>query len=171
MMEFDRPTAGTLCEAYDRALKVLSEAESFLWNLPDHPEREEYIRAHSNVVAGILSRLRAPVVIQCPDLNPDRPDGPPDTDLDDEEERLAGQLSEAQIAVIDDALLADCESTWRKVARIVGDALDKLPDDLADVPVGFLARRAKALVEAGRLEAQGNLHYICFSEVRRPPSA
>lgn len=170
-MEFDRPTAGALCEAYDRALKALSDAESIVWNLPDHPEREEYIRAYSNVVAGILSRLRAPLVIQYPDLNPDRPDGPPDTDLDDEEERLAGQLSEAQIAIIDDGLLAGCESAWRKVSRIVGDALDKLPDDLADVPVGFLARRVNALVEAERLEAQGNLHYVCFSEVRRPPSA
>src|ERR1700760_3833213 len=119
----------------------------------------------------MLSRLRAPLVIQYPDLNPDRPDGPPDTDLDDDEESSAGKLSEAQIAIIDDGLLAECGPSWRKVARIVSGALDKLPDDLADVPVGFFARRVKALVDAGRLEAQGNLDFIRFSEVRLPHSA
>ncbi|WP_058934430.1 DUF3658 domain-containing protein [Roseateles depolymerans] len=168
MMEFDRPTAGTLCEAYDRALNALAEAESVLWTLPDSPERADYIRAHSNVVIEILSTLKGPLVIQHPDLNPDRPDGPPDTDLDDEEERFAAQLSPTQVAAIDDVLLAGCGPHFRKVARIVGGALSQRTDDLGDVPLGFFATRVKALVEAGRLEAQGKLDYIRFSEVRLP---
>ena len=169
-MEFDRPTAVTLCEAYDRALGMLEEAESGLWNLPDRPGREGYVRAHCNVVSGILAQLRAPLVTQYPDLNSHRPDGPPDTALDDEEERFIGQLSEAQISIIDDGLLADCRPSWRKVARIVGDALDKFPEDLADVPLGFFARRVKALVDAGRLESRGSLDDMHFSEVRLPHS-
>ena len=37
-----------------------------------------------------------------------------------------------------------------------------------DVPDVFYSQRARALVKAGKLESQGNLFFIRFSEVRLP---
>lgn len=94
------------------------------------------------------------------------PDDQPDTELDEKERLAVAALSEAQVAQIDSALLADCATSWRKVARIVGTALTKGGEELADVPVGFFAQRVKALVESGKLESQGNLDHMRSSEVR-----
>jgi hypothetical protein len=54
------------------------------------------------------------------------------------------------------------------VARIVGTALTNGPEELAEVPDSFFARRVKALVESGKLESQGNTDYMRYSEVRLP---
>ena len=44
----------------------------------------------------------------------------------------------------------------------------KGPEGLVEVPVGFLVRRVKVLVESGKLESSGNLDYMRFSEIRLP---
>ena len=82
-MDFDRQTAETLYNAYEGALRPLAEAESVLWSLPDHPDKDAYIQAHTGAVVTILSKLQAPLIIQFRDLDTERPDGPPDTELDD----------------------------------------------------------------------------------------
>lgn len=166
MIELRQEDAATLYDVYERALKVMAEAEAVIWRLPKAPERDHYVQAHASVIVDILSKLRAPLILQYPALDATRPEGPPDTELDDEEERTVAALTDSQIALIDSALLADCAPSWRKVARIVGMALTKGPKDLSEVPAGFLARRVKALVQSGKIESQGNLDYMRFSEVR-----
>lgn len=168
MIEMDQNDAAALYGIYERALKVLSDAEAMIWHLPSSPERDEYVQAHARVVVDILSKLRAPLVLQYPDLDTTGPDGPPDTALDDGEERTVAALTDSQIALIDSTLLADCARSWRKVARIAATAKTDGPQELAVVPTGFLARRVKALVQSGQLEARGNLDYMRFSEVRLP---
>jgi hypothetical protein len=168
MMEFDQSAAEMLCKAYDGALKALSEAESVLWSLPDHPEKEEYIRAYTGTVMAILSKLRAPIVIQFRHLDTNRPEGPPDTELDAEEQQIVSTLTEAQVALIDQRLLEECSSSWRKVARVAGPLFLEPPDGLPSISDGYLAQRVQALVAAGRLESRGNLDYMRFSEVRLP---
>ena len=42
-------------------------------------------------------------------------------------------------------------------------ALHELP---VDVPDGYYAQRVALLVDSGKLESQGNLEYMRFSEVR-----
>lgn len=82
--------------------------------------------------------------------------------------RIGAALSVSQIALIDHLLLAGCAPTWRKVARVVGVALTKGPEELVEGPDRFFARRVNALVESGKLESQGNLDYMRFSGVRLP---
>ena len=168
MLDLNREAAAALYAAYEEALRVLSEAEAVLWNLPEHPDREKFIDAHTDVVIGILSRLRAPLVLRYRELDTQRPDGPPDTQLDDEERVKVSQLTESEISLIDDVLLADCATSYRKVARVVATAMTGGADRQSGVPVAFLAQRVKALVESGKLESQGNLDYMRFSEVRLP---
>lgn len=167
MIELGREDAAALYDAYERALKAISEAEPVIWRLPKTPERDQFLHAHTGVIVDILSQLKAPLVRQYPELDTTLPEGPPDTELNDEEQRTVVAFSESQVAFIDSVLLADCATSWRKVARIVGTALTHCPE-VADVPIGFFARRVKALVEAGKVESKGNLDYMRFSEVRLP---
>jgi hypothetical protein len=85
--------------------------------------------------------------------------------------------------LIDQTILASCEPQFRKVALIivlVATAL-KVPkplterlfmDDAPEKPMGtdvdFIADRIKVLVEAGKLELQGNLNKWRFGEIRLP---
>ena len=165
--------AAVLYEIYERALAVLSEAEPVIQAFPDDEERRSAFRSHGHVIVEILSSLRAPLVQTYPALDTSSPtEDEPDTSLDSEEQELVDRLTPEQIQRIDVHLLADCAPQWwRKSARIVGTAWLALSKELPDVPMGYYAQRVIALVEAGRLEAQGNLHYMRFSEVRLPGGA
>jgi hypothetical protein len=54
------------------------------------------------------------------------------------------------------------------VARIVGMAIGELQIKIPDVPDIYYAQRVQNLVALGKLESQGNLEYMRFSEVRLP---
>jgi hypothetical protein len=79
-------------------------------------------------------------------------------------------LVSAPISFFDSLVMSHVTEDWRKVARVVGQALYSQMDDCifqtGDI---FLAARVNALVEAGRLELQGRsaLEMRC-SEVRLP---
>lgn len=90
-------------------------------------------------------------------------DDPP---LDGEDEAAVAALEESDVATIDRAILSRCDQRWRKVAYVVGFAMADRPQRLAGIPDRFYAMRVRALVEAGVLEAQGNLQRMRFSEVR-----
>ena len=166
-----RQDAEVLYRAYERALGALTEAEAVLWNLPMGSARDECIRTHADVVVAILSRLRAPLVLEYPDLDTSGPEGPPDTLLEPYEEEELSRLTAAQVRHVDEAILASCVPSWKKVANVVGTASEQASDWLAEIPCGYFAQRVKALVQAGRLESQGNLDYMRFSEVRQPEQA
>lgn len=67
---------------------------------------------------------------------------------------------------IDRVVLEHCRVQWLKVARVIGDTRQALSVPTEPEPI---ARRIEALVEAGKLESQGNLARWRFSEVRLPP--
>lgn len=90
-------------------------------------------------------------------------DDPP---LDAEELRAVAALSSDDLGAIDRALLAASHRHWRKVALVVGVAMNAYPDAYHDIPGIFYAQRIQTLVSTGQLEAQGNLHRMRFSEVR-----
>lgn len=94
------------------------------------------------------------------------PEAPLDLELTSEERLLVEALSAADIEAIDTALLAASTQNWRKVAFIVGSALQSLKDRLPGVPDIYFSQRVQALVGLGKLDAQGNLLYMRFSEVR-----
>ena len=158
--------AAFLYEVYERVLGVLSESEAVLWDLPKGPERDDYIHAYGGIVTDVLCKLRAPIVRQYPELDTTRPEGPSDLLLEPDEQEVVDRLTTDQVQQIDAALLADCASSWRKVARVVGTAMSVLSVELPEIPAGYYAMRVVSLVKRGHLESQGNLEYMGYSEVR-----
>jgi len=72
----------------------------------------------------------------------------------------------------DDAILSVVGARWMKVAMVLVKAADALglglPEE--DEPYEIISARVEALVEDGRLEAQGNTRSWRASEVRLPQS-
>jgi len=77
-------------------------------------------------------------------------------------------LSEADLQVIDETLLGNASTFWRKVARVVGSTIADLKENYEGIPDVFYAQRVQALVKNGLLESQGNLKRMRFSEVKLP---
>jgi hypothetical protein len=92
-----------------------------------------------------------------------------DAELTEQEHRLAERFSKAELADIDNALVAHTCGSWRKVARVVGTTMLELPTREPGIPDVFYAHRIRQLVAQGLLEAQGDLSRMRASEVRRPP--
>ena len=90
----------------------------------------------------------------------------PDGELTDTELELVNRLSESQLEEIDNMLVSEASTLNRKVARIVGFTMMKLPNRVQGIPDVFYAKRVKKLVKEGRLIAEGNLDFMRYSEVR-----
>jgi len=84
-----------------------------------------------------------------------------------------GALVSAPLDYLDPVLLACATTDWRKMARIVGEALRHFSDqDLRQAGDLFLAARVIDLAEAGRLEWRGDLYAgLHQCELRLPPDA
>ncbi|MDA3933249.1 MAG: DUF3658 domain-containing protein [Gammaproteobacteria bacterium] len=95
-------------------------------------------------------------------------EAPPfDPDLTEDQAALVAQLSNAQLAEIDQALFSASGKRYRKVAMVVSIAMSELPRKVANIPDVFYSQRVACLVEQGKLEAHGNLKRMRYSEVRR----
>ena len=114
-----------------------------------------------------LQGIGAAVVARLLALNGRTIEEQDDPGLHEDDEIAIAALGESDLATIDGAILARCEEHWRKVAYIVGSAMMDMPERFDRIPDLFYAVRVRALVEAGLLEAQGNLRRMRFSEVRR----
>jgi len=95
-------------------------------------------------------------------------DAKPDPPLDVAQSLRVSRLSQEDLWDIDREILAQSARSWRKVARIVGHVIDKLSSRLPNVPDVYYAQRVRHLVEIGKLESQGDLHFMRSSEVRLP---
>ena len=80
--------------------------------------------------------------------------------------RIINKLSPDQVKRIDDVLLANVASQWRKVARVVGSAMMQLRSEYPGLPDVYYSGRIAELVTSGKLQSQGNLRRMRFSEVR-----
>ena len=94
----------------------------------------------------------------------------PDKTLTKEQLKLLEKLSDTEIHTIDNALLANTSSQWRKVSRVVATTMNCLPCRVVGIPDSYYSQRIQQLVSAGLLESQGNLSYMRYSEIRRPTS-
>jgi Protein of unknown function len=72
---------------------------------------------------------------------------------------------------IDALILSTVVRQWRKVALIVGKVHTACRNNAADINEYDVADRIRALVNQGKLEAQGNLYLWRYSEVRLPDGA
>jgi Protein of unknown function len=162
----DRDVAKELIAACARALAALTEAEQAIHRIPEDEERKRVLRALSGVMADVLSQVRAPAIRQYPELEPPEALGQPDTDLTEREQEAVSNLKSSAVELIDGALLSECAASWRKVARVVGTAMNSLEGQVPEVPDGYYAKRVAFLVASGKLESQGNLEHMRFCEVR-----
>jgi hypothetical protein len=92
----------------------------------------------------------------------------PNPPLSAAEQSAAARLTSSDIAFIDSAVLSCALPRWQKLARIVGRTMDKLESRYPDFLESFYAQRVQILADQGRLESQGDLNYMRFSEVRLP---
>ena len=86
-----------------------------------------------------------------------------DRSLTPEEDAIVAQLSESELQEIDEALVSNATSQWRKVAMVVARTMSSRVLGIPDV---FYGMRVRKLVADGVLESQGNLARMRFSEVR-----
>ncbi len=94
-------------------------------------------------------------------------DPPPDADA----LKLIAALRPEQIEAIDAAVLHAADRNWRKVAFVVGTAMGALSGRVSGIPDVFYAQRVALLAAQGRLEFQGDLARMLYSEVRVPSQA
>lgn len=94
----------------------------------------------------------------------EEPDGP----LDAEQSLRVSRLKQEDLWEMDRVLIAQSAHSWRKVARIVGMTIGELSERFPNIPDVYYAMRVRHLVEVGKLESQGNLLYMRYSEVRLP---
>jgi hypothetical protein len=85
--------------------------------------------------------------------------------LTPEQEPRIAELTESELNAIDESLLSNASTQWRKVAMVVALTMHDL-DFAPGIPDIFLAKRIQKLVAQGRLEAEGNLEFMRFSELR-----
>jgi hypothetical protein len=88
--------------------------------------------------------------------------------LSDQEQSAVARLTDTDLQVIDATILASSSNRWLKVARVVTWTEKSLSDRFPGLSYVFYAQRLIHLTEQGRLESQGNLEYMRFSEVRIP---
>ena len=92
----------------------------------------------------------------------------PDPALSAEQLEIANALSPSEIQAIDEALIACVSVEWRKVSRVVGTTMMESVSNIPGLPDLFFAQRVRELVTSGRLEFQGNLENMRYSEIRLP---
>jgi hypothetical protein len=86
--------------------------------------------------------------------------------LDDEESAGIAMLTPADVIAIDKAILSQLNGRWQKTALVVARAMYTYLDRYDDIPDTFYGQRIVALCSEGSIEADGDLRYFRFSEIR-----
>ena len=156
--------------AYSIGGPVHQALKAALNDVESMPLSEKRTWALSGLASMLLDKpeaLRLAAIEQCPELASATPI--PDTHLTAEEVEIASRLTPSQLNAIDQALVAGSISTWRTIARVVGDALVTLEAESLAPPLGVLIQRVGLLVQEGQLQARGNTEFMRLGEVRLPP--
>jgi hypothetical protein len=95
------------------------------------------------------------------DLNPDGP-------LTPEQIAIAASLTTEEVQAIDEVLMSNVSTRWRKIARVVGTTMNDALPRKSGLPDVFFAHRIRKLVESGQLEYQGMLENMRYCEIRLP---
>jgi hypothetical protein len=160
----DAETFATDGQLYAQLVAAISEVTA----LPSGEQRTWALRGLASLLLGTPESFKATVLEQCPELASAAPI--PDTYLSVEQQEAECRLTQAEIQALDSALIAGALTSWRKVARVVGDAMVTLQGQFQPVPLGVYVRRIEVLAKSGELEARGNIQFIRVGEVRLPVS-
>ena len=158
----DAATFSTDGKLYAQLVAAVSEVTA----LPPGGQRTWALRGLASLLMGTPESFKASVIEQCPELASAEPI--PDTYLSVEEQEAESRLTPTEIRALDSALIGGALTSWRKVARVVGDALVTMQGQLQPLPLGVYVRRIEALAKGGELEARGNIQFMRVGEVRLP---
>jgi|SRR5215472_844473 len=92
----------------------------------------------------------------------------PTPPLSAEELEAFTKLSPKEVEAIDQAVLSCCLPRWRKVAMVVIRVKEKLGEQYPQFSYVLYSERIRVLADQGRLDSQGDLSYMRFSEVKLP---
>ena len=89
-----------------------------------------------------------------------------DRPLSSQEEQLAASLPVETVALIDQELLANVQTQFRKVAMVIALAMENPQLEEIGLPDVYFARRIRRLVEDGKLISVGDTKRMRACEVR-----
>ena len=145
---------------------ALDAAAAEIGAMPASEQRTIALRGLAALLLDAPNTVRSSAVQRCPDLETTEPI--PDSYLGLEEQEMAARLPSTDLDVIDAALIAATVETWRKMSRVIGDALFTSQSKFPGLPLGVYVQRVQALVQEGVLLAQGDVQFMRHSEIRLP---
>jgi hypothetical protein len=80
---------------------------------------------------------------------------------------IVASVSADVIAKLDKALLNAASNDWRKMARLVGNAMAEAKPVVPDLSYSYYVYRLRDFVASGVLEFRGDLTIMRFCELRR----
>lgn len=152
-----------ILEKVEEALKVLDDALFLVINAQEN----DYSVGKLGRAIGMLREFQSPIYDRNPDLRP----LPPWHDMEvpsltEEQVDIVSNITTEELEKIDSELLLLVGDRYQKVAKIVLTYMFKNEDLNSGVPDLFYGLRIKQLAEAGKIEFQGNLEFMQYSEVK-----
>ncbi|WP_056666379.1 DUF3658 domain-containing protein [Rhizobacter sp. Root1221] len=162
----EREIAEEVFAACENALARLTDVEVAIAKISDSEERAKLMHVLSVAIAEILAGVRAPVVLQYPEIQPfDDQDAAP-YEPDQEEIELMRAATDAQGDAVDQLVLRECTNRWEKVAKIVGNLIPEFEQSFPHLPFVYMLARMDELEDLGKLEVAGNVWSMRYSEIR-----
>jgi len=90
------------------------------------------------------------------------------TPMSSEERAIADALDASLVARIDSLIIAQASTRFKKVARVVGEAMCDETLNIPGLTDAYFSERVRLLVEKGLLVGFGDLNYLGYSSVRLP---
>jgi len=161
----DQDEAAEIHEHLLEAAYALDEARATIFGLGrDNKENlEEFAACLETVETDLHSKLLRAIYARFPGLIPFDEFPEISSSLQWDQVRLPPSVSEAQI---DQIIFSVMIPQWRKMALMVGNAVVRCKEVGLPTSGEVLAGRIQALVEADRLEGEGDLRRWRHSEVR-----
>ena len=158
----DQDEAAEILEHLLEGAYAIDEARAAIFTLGK--DDQEALAASVDTIETILhSKLLRAIYDRFPDLMEFDEFPEISSALHWDQVRLPPSVSEAQV---DQIIFSVMFTQWRKMARMVGDALARCKEVGLPISGEVVAARIQALVEADRLESQGDLRRWRHSEVR-----
>ena len=155
----------SILSSISQALESLNKAAAEIAAIPIEPLKENV--SFIGRAVGNISQLQRAIYNQFPELEPPPTDIEPDADPTPEQQKLIEKLSNSELEQVQSQILTHCTKHWRKVAMVVAQTMSE-NKQLKGIPDIFYSHQIRLLVEAGKLESQGNLSRMRSSEVRLP---
>ncbi len=127
-------------------------------------DQDKYAAALSALIIKLNSELLQAIYARFRDLIPFEEFPEINSSLRWDQVQLPPSVSEAQV---DQIILSVIAPQWHKMARIIWDAVKRSEELALGIRDEAFAARIQVLVEAGRLESQGDLRKWRHSEVRK----